>query len=116
MIMKFQLLLANNNKLISAVLSCSILRTGTSLGKVFPVSAAASIYLHRHTPSDQSRVYGVTQLRTEGDHCREPAGTAPVVLKVIPVTGAAYSGITMDQLMCASLFPHPVFHVVDIHV
>ena len=27
----------------------------------------------------------------------------PVVLKVVSVTGAAFSGITMDQLMCAPL-------------
>ena len=30
------------------------------------------------------------------------------ILKVVPVTGAAFSGITMDQLMCASLSPHPL--------
>ena len=59
-------------------------------------------HLNRHTPSGQSRVYRVTQLRADGVHCRESAGTGPVVLRVVPVTGAA----TMDQLMCASLFPH----------
>ena len=35
-----------------------------------------------HTPSGQSRVYRVTQLRTDGVHCRESAGTGPVNLKV----------------------------------
>ena len=64
-------------------------------------------YLYRHPPSGQSRVYRVTQLRTDGQHCRESAGTRPVVLKMVSVTGAAFSGITMDQLICASLFPHP---------
>ena len=39
---------------------------------------------NRHTPSGQSRVYRVTQLRTEGVHCRESAGTGPVNLKVVP--------------------------------
>ena len=39
---------------------------------------------NRHTPSGQSRVYGVTQLRTDGVHCRESAGTGPVNLKVVP--------------------------------
>ena len=34
--------------------------------------------------SGQSRVYRVTQLRTDGVHCRESAGTGPVNLKVIP--------------------------------
>ena len=37
-----------------------------------------------HTPSGQSRVYWVTQLRTDGVHCRESAGTGPVNLKVVP--------------------------------
>ena len=51
-----------------------------------PSSAAASIYLFKthHTPSGQSRVHGVTQLRTDGVHCREFAGTGPVNLKVVP--------------------------------
>ena len=70
------------------------------------------IYLNRQTPSSgQSRVYRVTtQLRTDGAHCRESVGTGPVVLKVVPVTGAAISQVTMDQLnqsICAPLFPHP---------
>ena len=42
------------------------------------------IYLNRHTPYGQSRVYRVTQLRTDGVHCRESAGTGPVNLKVVP--------------------------------
>ena len=46
-----------------------------------------------------------TQLLTDGVHCRESAGTGPVVLKVVPVTGAAFAGVTMDQSMCAS-FTH----------
>ena len=40
--------------------------------------------LNRHTPSGQSRVYRVTQLRTDGVHCRESASTGPVNLKVVP--------------------------------
>ena len=40
--------------------------------------------LNRHTPSGQSRVYRVTQMRTDGDHCRESTGTAPVNRKVVP--------------------------------
>ena len=31
---------------------------------------------------------------------------APVVLKVVPVTDTAFLQVTVDQLMCASLFPH----------
>ena len=30
---------------------------------------------NRHTPSGQSRVFRVTQLRTDGVNCRESAGT-----------------------------------------
>ena len=40
------------------------------------------IYLNRRTPSGQSRVYRVTQLRTDGVHCRESASTGPVSLKI----------------------------------
>ena len=69
--------------------------------------------LNRHPPLGQSRVYQVTQLRswysTNSVHCREYAGSGPpVVLKVVPVMGAAFSGFIMDQLMFASLFPHPL--------
>ena len=35
------------------------------------MSAAVSIYIYHHTPSDQSRLYRVTQLRTDGVYCRE---------------------------------------------
>ena len=42
------------------------------------------ICFNRYTPSGQSRVYRVAQLRTDGVHCRESAGTWPVNLKVVP--------------------------------
>ena len=42
------------------------------------------IYLNRHTPSGQSRIYRVAQLRTDGVHCRESASTGSVYLKVVP--------------------------------
>ena len=32
------------------------------------------------------------RLRTDGVHCRESAGTGPVVLKVVPVTGSPFAG------------------------
>ena len=60
-------------------------------------------YLNRQTPSGQPRVHRVTQLRTDGVHCRESAGTGPVVFKLIPAMGAAILQVTMDQLVCASL-------------
>ena len=40
--------------------------------------------LNRHTASGQSRVYRVTQLRTDGFHCLESADTGPVNLNVVP--------------------------------
>ena len=79
-----------------------------------PISAAAPIYLCRHTPSGLSRVYRVTQLRTNGVHCRESVGTGSVVLKVVPITGAVFSGLTMNQSMCASLLPHPHYRHVGV--
>ena len=48
--------------------------------------------LNRNTPSGQSGVYWFTQLRTDGVHCRESAGTGPVNLKVVPITSAALAG------------------------
>ena len=39
-------------------------------------------------------------------------GTRPVVLKVVPVTGAAIFQVTMDQLICTSLFSHPPLNEV----
>ena len=47
-------------------------------------------------------------MRTDGFHCKEVVGAGFVVFKVVPVTGAAFPGITMDQFLCASLFPHPL--------
>ena len=77
---------------------------------LFPRRRPFIIRLDRQPPSSQSRVYEVTQLRTDGVHCRESASAGPIVLKVVRVTGAAFSGIAMDQLMCASLFPHPLLY------
>ena len=62
--------------------------------------------IYRQPPSGQSQVYRARQLRTNGVHCRESAGTGRVALKVVPVTGAAFSDITMDQLMYASVLAH----------
>ena len=35
------------------------------------MSAAVSIYICHHTPSGHPRLHRVTQLRTDGVHCRE---------------------------------------------
>ena len=60
------------------------------------------IYLNRHTPSGQSRIYRVTQLRTDGVHCGESAGTGPVNLKGSSERVLPWQ-VTTDQLICASL-------------
>ena len=41
---------------------------------------------------------------TDGAHCRQSACTGPVVRKVVPVPGVAFSDIIRNQSMCASLF------------
>ena len=70
------------------------------------------IYLNRHnTPSGQSRVYRVTQMRTDGIHCRESAGTETVVLKVVSVMGAALAGHHGPINMRLS-FPHPLYSCI----
>ena len=63
------------------------------------------IYLNRHTPSGQSRVYRVTQLRTDGVHCRESGGTGPVTLKVVP--NGCCLGRSPWTNKYAPLFPTP---------
>ncbi|CAM9479958.1 unnamed protein product, partial [Ascophyllum nodosum] len=56
----------------------------------------------------QSRVYRVTQLRTDGVHCRESAGTGPVNLKLVP--NGFCLGRSPWTIICASLshFRHEV--------
>ena len=50
-------------------------------------------------------------MRTDGVHCRESTGTRPVVLKVVPATGAAFSGFTLDQF-AMPLFSHTQYWYV----
>ena len=64
------------------------------------------IYLNRHTPSGQSRVYRVAQLCTDGVHCRESAGTGPINLQVVP-NGAALAG-HHGPIKIRLSFPHPL--------
>ena len=61
--------------------------------------------IYGQPPSGQSRVNRVTQMRTDAVPCRKSAGTGPVVLKVVSVTDASFSGVTMNQFLCAYLFP-----------
>ena len=81
--------------------SLLILHTQVEIGALSGDSPAfrdgVIVHLYHQPPSGRSLVYKVTQLRTDVVHCRESAGTGPVVLKVLRVTGAVFSGIPMDQ-------------------
>ena len=57
---------------------------------------------NRHAPPGQSRVYRVTQIPTDGVHCRESADTGPVIPKVVPVMGAAFASPWTNY--CAPIF------------
>ena len=74
-----------------------------------PPEFRGGVYLfilnHHNTPSGKSRVYRVTQLRTDGVHCRESAGTGPVNLKVVPNVCGLGESSWID--LYAPFFPHP---------
>ena len=74
------------------------------------------VYLNRCTPSCQSRVYRVTQLRTDGVQCRESAGTGQVNLKVVLGTGTAFSGFTMGRSFVRLSFSTPTIGMQWIYV
>ena len=86
----------------------SILRLNMVLTYGIPPEFRGGVHLwNRHTPSGQSRVYRVTQLRTDGVHCRESAGTGPVNIKVVPnecCLGRCHHGPINIRLS----FPHPL--------
>ena len=77
----------------------------SSVVKALDRSSLNIYFCQHHTPSGQSRVYRVTQLRTDCVHCRETVGTGPVVLKVVRVTGAAFAS-PWNKCYCAPLFSH----------
>ena len=58
------------------------------------------IYLSRNTPSGQSRVYRVTQLRTDGVHCLESAITEPVNFNVVPNESCLGRIPWTNQILC----------------
>ena len=81
----------------------SILRLNLVLTYGIPPEFRDGVHLfmyNRHTSSGQSRVYRVTQLRTDGVHCRESAGTGKPQgssERVLPWQ------VTVDPLIFASL-------------
>ena len=59
---------------------------------LLPPTFRDGVHLYRQSRSGRSRIYQVTQIMriVGGVHRRESSGTGPVVLKVVPVTGAAF--------------------------
>ena len=85
------------------------------LAGFLPISAAASIYLYHQKPSGQSRVYRVTQLRTDGVQCQESAGSVPVDVKVVPVAGATFAGHHGLFFMRLSFPTPPCFYAHNLY-
>ena len=88
------------------------------LTRGIPLAFRDGVHIYRQPPSGQSKVYRVTEARTDEFHCRESVGPGPVVLRVVPVTGDAFSGVTVDQFLSTPLFPHSTnlcyfWYVVD---
>ena len=54
-------------------------------------------------------------MHTDGVHCREFAGTGPVTLKVVPVTGAAFTGHHGPNIVRLS-FPTPTLGMKWVYV
>ena len=80
-----------------------ILHTQTESGAFHGILPAFHGGVHLFIPPTSA-----TQTRTDAVHCRESAGTRSVVLTVVPATGAAFSGIPVDQVMGTSFFSHPL--------
>ena len=55
-----------------------------------PPAFRGGVHVYRQPPPGQTRFYRFVQLRADGAHCRESAGTGPVVLKGVPVTGDSF--------------------------
>ena len=65
-------------------------------------------------PRVKSRVYRVTQLRIDGIHCRESAGTGPVNHKVVPNEyGLGRSPWTIFFVLLSFSHTHYYWYVVD---
>ena len=72
-------------------------------------------------PSGRSRVNRVPQMRTDGVHCRESAGTGPVVFKVVQVTSLSHTRCRYEVGMLESSigvrrFDEPFIRDWSIHI
>ena len=82
-----------------------------------PPTFRDGVHIYRQPPLGQSRVYRVTQLRTDGVHCRESTNTGPGVLKIVPERVSSCLSRFHNGLffLGASLFPHPLYKVRNRH-
>ena len=53
---------------------------------------------------------GQAVTRLDGVHYREFAGTGPVIVNVVPVTGAAFAGGHHGPINVRLSFPHPLYY------
>ena len=96
---------------VSSCVSLLILHTQAQYGaysRGSPDFHGGAISIYRQPPLGQSRVSQVTRLRTDVVHCRTSAGTGTVVLKIVPVTGAAFSCLITDQSVRLYFPTHPL--------
>ena len=61
-----------------------------SQAPLLPPAFHDGLHITHTPPSSRSRVYQVTQMRADGAHCRESAGTGPEVVKVVRLTGTYF--------------------------
>ena len=87
--------------------SFSTLRLNLALTPEILPAFHDGVHIYHQPPSGQSRVNRVTQLCTDGAHCRESNGTGPVVLKVVSVTGGVFSGFAVDHFFMRLYFLIP---------
>ena len=94
--------------------SLPIFHTQTEYGAS---SRDLSPFLRRHPYIPSTSIESVPNISgraiaTDGAPCRESTCTGAVVLKAVPVTGAAFSGFTMDQCLMRLSFPTPTVGTV----
>ena len=87
-----------------------ILRLNLVLTYGIPSEFRGGVHLlNHHTPSGQSRVYRVMQLRTNDVHCRQSTGTGPINLKVVVPNECCLGRSGHHGLINIRLsFPHPL--------
>ena len=81
--------------------------------KIHGIPSAFRNVVHIYVPSTVIGsvpiiVYRVTPLRTDVVHCRESAGTGPIVLKVVRLTGTSFLCVTLGPISLRLSFSAPL--------